>query len=230
MKFLLSIALILYLPDQLTHAGAEIPSKQNEDLDRLNELLLDILLFDECLGGLSKYEDLFTYKYLNILDSAILLIIGSSSAKLRILWCVMSSPYLRLASGIGSGNTTVQHAKEVGDIFNSAVFRKLLDCNMRMSQIFATSIFWYICFVFLCVNQVLPTPTSPLCTMLQRKRAWYFSASWTIWTFPFALDMMMMGIPLLRFNNGPSFCLLIWCLDIFYFLLILWSAYIPFLV
>ena len=34
-----------------THAGAEIRSKQNGDLDRLNELLLDVMLFDECLGG-----------------------------------------------------------------------------------------------------------------------------------------------------------------------------------
>ena len=44
--------------------------------------------------------------------------------------------YLRLASGIGSGNSTARHAREVGHLLHSDVFKKSLFCNQFQLDIF----------------------------------------------------------------------------------------------
>lgn len=37
--------------------------------------------------------------------------------------------FWRLAGGVGSGNSTVKHAREVGHLYQSEVFKKSFGCN-----------------------------------------------------------------------------------------------------
>ncbi len=48
--------------------------------------------------------------------------------------CTWDSPncrlfFWRLAGGVGSGNSTVKHAREVGHLYQSEVFKKSFGCN-----------------------------------------------------------------------------------------------------
>ena len=50
-------------------------------------------------------------------------------------------PWMRLASGVGSGNSTAKHARQVGSLFNSEVFKKTL-CQIEWVKC-GFPFFWY---------------------------------------------------------------------------------------
>lgn len=50
--------------------------------------------------------------------------------------------FWRLAGGVGSGNSTVKHAREVGHLYQSEVFKKSFGCNINGASISHQTDFW----------------------------------------------------------------------------------------
>ena len=61
-------------------------------------------------------------------------------------------------------------------------------------------------------NWVLRTPMSGHYTVLHGELGWLSHARLVTWTFLFAAALMIMWLPLWKWNNGLSYYLVIWCL------------------
>ena len=68
---------------------------------------------------------MYIYIYLSVylVEYIYIYIITYNRLYIYICWAIGE---LRLASGVGTGNSTAKHARQVGSLFNSEVFKKIL--------------------------------------------------------------------------------------------------------